>query len=46
MPARSLSKVDFETLAGFRYELRRFLRWARSSRTARRVIASRYIPAP
>lgn len=29
-----------------RGELRRFLRWARSSRTARRVIATRYIPAP
>jgi phosphate transport system substrate-binding protein len=26
-------------------ELRRFLRWARTSRTARRVIATRYVPA-
>ena len=28
MPARPLSKVDFETLARFRYELRRFLRFS------------------
>ena len=28
-----------------RGELRKFLRWARTSRTARRVIATRYIPA-
>ena len=26
MPSRKLSKVDFEALAGFRYQLRRFLR--------------------
>jgi DNA-binding MarR family transcriptional regulator len=28
MPARKMSKVDFEALAGFRYQLRRFLRFS------------------
>lgn len=28
MSARKLSKTDFETLAGFRYQLRRFLRFS------------------
>ncbi len=28
MPPRKLSKDDFETLAGFRYQLRRFLRFS------------------
>lgn len=28
MPSSSLSKADYETLAGFRYQLRRFLRFS------------------
>jgi phosphate transport system substrate-binding protein len=41
--ARPIGVVTVGRPAG---ALRRFLRWARGDRTARRVIASRYIPVP
>ena len=42
MPARSLSKVDFETLAGFRYELRRFLRFSEDATRRHAVTPLQY----
>jgi phosphate transport system substrate-binding protein len=37
--------IGIVTVGRPRGELRRFLHWARTSRTARRVIATRYVPA-
>lgn len=42
MPARSMTKVDFETLARFRYELRRFLRFSEKATRRHAVTPLQY----
>lgn len=42
MPARPLSKLDFETLARFRYELRRFLRFSEDTTRRHAVTPLQY----
>ena len=42
MPSRKMSKADFEALAGFRYQLRRFLRFSEEATRASGVMPLQY----
>jgi DNA-binding MarR family transcriptional regulator len=42
MPDRKMSKADYETLAGFRYRLRRFLRFSEEATRSRGITPLQY----